>query len=185
MTTILHSHQEQLSRHSERVRQLCGGLSASQLNWKAHPKQWSVAQCLDHLITTNEKYRPVLEAAAAQSGHSSIWQRLPFLADLAGRMLLNATQPQGKGKMKTPGIFEPAASDLPADIVAQFTAHNAEMAGLMARLEGLDLRKTIIQSPVGGPLVLRLSDALRVIVQHEERHINQLERVMAADGFPG
>ena len=39
-------------------------LSATQLNWKPHPESWSIGQCLDHLITTNNTYFPMLEQIA-------------------------------------------------------------------------------------------------------------------------
>ena len=31
-------------------------LSGDQLNWKPGEKSWSVAQCLDHIIKTNEQF---------------------------------------------------------------------------------------------------------------------------------
>jgi hypothetical protein len=31
-----------------------GGLTPTRLNWKPSPERWSVAQCFDHLLTSNK-----------------------------------------------------------------------------------------------------------------------------------
>ena len=31
-------------------------LSESQINWKPSPENWSIAECVDHLIVTNKLY---------------------------------------------------------------------------------------------------------------------------------
>jgi len=33
-----------------------GDVTAHHLNWKPSAEQWSVAQCFDHLVTSNEAY---------------------------------------------------------------------------------------------------------------------------------
>lgn len=39
---------------SEDVQKNFGGLSAEQINWKPRADSWSIGQCLDHLIKSNE-----------------------------------------------------------------------------------------------------------------------------------
>ena len=38
-----------------------GQLNSEQLNWKPAADSWSVAQCLDHLISANREYYPVFD----------------------------------------------------------------------------------------------------------------------------
>ena len=45
-----------------------GGLSSDQLNWKPGKKSWSVAQCLDHLIKTNEQLQQLNELLRDRTG---------------------------------------------------------------------------------------------------------------------
>jgi hypothetical protein len=47
--------------NTEETRARFGGLAAEQLNWKPSADQWSVAQCMDHLVTTNGTYFPSFE----------------------------------------------------------------------------------------------------------------------------
>jgi hypothetical protein len=54
----------------------------------------------------------------------------------------------------------------------------------MKPMEGLDLRNTIISSPVSGVLAFSLLDALTFLVLHERRHYNQAVRVTESPEFP-
>src|SRR5262249_33934007 len=40
---------------------LFGHLKLEQLNWKPSADSWSVSQCLEHLISSNQAYDPVLD----------------------------------------------------------------------------------------------------------------------------
>ena len=47
---------------SEKVGSTFGKLSAEQINWKPNAKSWSIGQCFEHLIVTNELYFPIDDA---------------------------------------------------------------------------------------------------------------------------
>src|SRR3954468_23564793 len=80
---------EEVIRDAERV---FGHLSAAQLNWKPDAGRWSVAQCFEHLLTSNEMMlREGQEASNAS--RRTIWQRLPVLPGLLGRALIRSQAP--------------------------------------------------------------------------------------------
>ncbi|MBI1765055.1 MAG: DinB family protein [Acidobacteria bacterium] len=54
-----------------------GHLNAAQLNWKPAPESWSVAQCLDHLLTGNREMLPPMAAAASGTHKASFWESVP------------------------------------------------------------------------------------------------------------
>ncbi len=68
------------------VRTEYGHLSAEQLNWTPAEGRWSIAQCLDHLITINRLYFPLLTAlshfgrgiAHAESARPGLGPTRPF-----------------------------------------------------------------------------------------------------------
>lgn len=74
-----------------------GNLSVSQLNWKPSPERWSVAQCFDHLITSNQGYFPIIEEVLAGKKRT-LWQSMPFLPALAGRLLIKSLDPSSTRK---------------------------------------------------------------------------------------
>ncbi len=52
-----------------------GHLSVRQLNSKPHPEQWSVGQCLHHLVTSNSTYFPIFEKIIAGEKGATLWER--------------------------------------------------------------------------------------------------------------
>src|SRR5688500_20391303 len=58
------------------ARRVFGGLTKEQLNWKPSAERWSVAQCFDHLITTNSGYLPIVDDVLAGQKKSSVWQKI-------------------------------------------------------------------------------------------------------------
>src|SRR5919107_4269112 len=138
----------ELERVGREAREVFGRLSAAQLNWKPSQQQWSVGQCFDHLIVTNRCFFPDIERVAAGTYRSSLWGRVSPLSGFFGRYILKALDP-GKGrKTKAPRVFEPARSDVAADVIERFAAHQEELTALMRATAGADLRGLKVTSPV-------------------------------------
>ena len=64
-----------------------GRLDARQLNWKPEASRWSVAQCLEHLLTANGQMAEMADQALDGTRRRTLWQRLPVWPGLLGRML--------------------------------------------------------------------------------------------------
>jgi hypothetical protein len=143
-----------------------GDLTPAQLNWKPSAERWSVAQCFDHLLTTNRGYLPEIDNVLAGKKRK-FWERVPVLPGLMGKFLIKAVDPASTRKVKAPKVFQPAT------IVEKMKA-----------TEHLDLEKIVITSPVAAVVTYSLMDAYRVIVVHEHRHFQQAKRVTEESGFP-
>ena len=63
-----------------------GRLDRDQLNWRADATQWSVAQCLEHLVTSNQLMRAAAERGLDPASPRSVWQRLPGWPGMFGRL---------------------------------------------------------------------------------------------------
>src|SRR2546427_857713 len=63
---FLHTIVVEAEKNSERATQLVSGLSDDQLNWKPAPKKCSIAQCLEHLAVTSNKFEQYFTAAIAR-----------------------------------------------------------------------------------------------------------------------
>jgi len=163
---------------------LFGQLNSQQLNWKPAADSWSVAQCLDHLITINREYYPVFERILKGQYRKTLWRRLPFLPAVFGRMMVKALSPNSNQKLKAPGAARPSSSSIDPQIVERFVAQQSETLAQMRSLENIDPAETIITSPFASVVVYSLLDTFRLIVAHERRHFAQAQRVMETDGFP-
>lgn len=161
-----------------------GRLSATQLNWKPSADQWSVAQCLQHLIATNHELTSIFDAAIKGTRRTTFLERLPILPSLWGKVMVKVIGPGGKQKYKALPRVTPAESAIDPQIVAQFTAHQQEVIGKMTLLQKLHPEKIVMTSPFASFITYTLLDACRIIVLHERRHFAQAERVMATAGFP-
>ena len=161
-----------------------GPLTAAQLNWKPAPDRWSVGQCLEHLVNADGAYFPTFEAVRDGRYRKTLWQRMPGLPTFFGRMLLKTIDPANTRKSKAPAIFKPASSEVGPDVVRRFGQQQAKLVEYLQAAPGLDLDGTIIPSPVTPIVTYSLFDALRILVRHAQRHVQQADRVVALDAFP-
>jgi hypothetical protein len=160
-----------------------GRLTPAQLNWKPSAERWSVAQCFEHLLTTNKGYFPQIEGVIAGI-KPTFWQRMPVLPGLAGRLLIKSLDPKSTRKIKAPKKFQPAQSDISPSVLDDFVNMQAKIVEKMKATEHLDLENIIITSPIAAAITYSLMDAYRIVVVHEQRHFDQAKRVTEEPAFP-
>lgn len=160
-------------------------LSKEQLNWKPSSESWSIGQCLDHLITINRLYFPLFESLTTGQTRPTLWERHSPLSGFLGKTLIRSLSPEQSKKTKTSPKAEPSVSVIDAEIVDRFVQHQTELIGhLRAIPQSVDLKRTIITSPLLRWVTYSLDDCMTILVVHEKRHFLQAQRVMEAAGFP-
>ena len=175
----------ELQKVSDDARDSFGGLSVEQLNWKPAEKSWSVAQCLDHLITTHSLYFPLFEQLADGSFRTSFLEKYSPLSGFFGRFLIRSLSPDNRKTMKTTGRAQPSASDLDGGLVGRFEEHQHQIVEHLRRLPNdIDPARTIITSPLLGLVTYSLDDCFMIMIVHCHRHLGQAKRVTETAGFP-
>jgi len=160
-----------------------GHFSAEQINWKPSAEGWSVGQCFEHLIKTNSLFFPELEKIASGTRKNSFLENYSPLSSFFGNLLVNSLQKDArKFKAPSPAIVPP--SEIDANIIEQFAAHQAEVIEKIKGTETADWQKTVITSPFMKLMTYKLADGFRVVIEHERRHFRQAGRVLQAEGFP-
>jgi hypothetical protein len=181
--TPIESVVSDLGSISNEARAAFGSLNVEQLNWKQTEKSWSVAQCLDHLITINSLYFPIFEKLAKGNLPNTLLERVSPLSGFFGRYLIKAMSPETTKKMKTSKKAYPSSSEIEGDIVARFAEHNRQLADHISAIPvDIDLSR-IITSPLAGFVTYSLDDCLTMLVVHERRHLLQATRVAIDLGF--
>jgi hypothetical protein len=159
-------------------------LSKQQLNWRPETKKWSIAQCLEHLLNTNKTYFPGFDKILAGTHKLGFFQKLNPFKKMVGAYMIKQLGPLVKKKMKAPAIFQPSHSEVPADIVSRFLNQQKELVNYFLRLHPLQTTRINIASPVTPFIVYSLSDAMKIIAGHEQRHLNQALDVLNHTNFP-
>jgi hypothetical protein len=170
---------------ADETRRVFGRLSGEQVNWRPGEREWSIGQCLDHLVISNRPYEQIFEVILTGQRRSRAWERVPLLPRLFGRLLINTLRPDSGRRIQARPAFYPSRSRIDPAIVATFLAQQERLLHLMEASRGLDLEGITITSPVLRLITYSLMDAFRIIVVHEQNHFVQATRVMASRGFPG
>ncbi|HET7287901.1 MAG TPA: DinB family protein, partial [Pyrinomonadaceae bacterium] len=124
-----------------------GRLTPAQLNWKPSAERWSVAQCFDHLISSNKGYLPIIDSVLAGQ-KPTFWQSVPVLPGVWGKLLIKSLDPVKGRKLKAPKNFQPAQSDISGSVIDDFVTLQATIVEKIKATEQLDLEGIIISSPV-------------------------------------
>ena len=161
-----------------------GALDARQINWRPDAARWSVAQCLEHLLTANRLMRGAAEEAMKTGARRSVWQRLPVWPGLIGRMLIRSQAPDATRKFTAPRIAQPSASDVPADVTEHFVEQHQAMVEWVRSLDDARAARAVMTSPFLRAITYSVLDGCRVIVAHDHRHVQQARRVMQEPAFP-
>jgi len=158
-------------------------LSENQLNWKSHPGSWSVGECISHLTNSNGLYLIKIENII-NSLPTGSENDFPYKQSFMGKMIVKGVDPSNIKKSKTFKVFFPSSSDIQKNIIDEYAKSSKKLIELCNNVLHLDLKKINLSSPVNKLIKLNLGDPLIIIPKHDERHLNQAERVMSQKGFP-
>jgi hypothetical protein len=173
----------ELETISEDAQKTFGSLSAAQINWRPSDEGWSVGQCFEHLIKSNELFYGELDKIANGERKNSFLENYSPLSGVFGNLLINSLKKDAR-KFKAPSRKIVPPSEVDPHIIEIFAAHQAELIGKIRRIETVDWQKIKITSPFMKLMTYRLDDGFRVIVEHERRHFRQAQRVTKTEGFP-
>lgn len=168
---------------SEVAQELTGGLTTEQRLWTSDPKKWSVAECFEHLILTDRLWYPKIEEALQEAPSDADRTGQAFRPTLFGRCFLGLMGERVKIPVKSNPMFRPG-DDVPADAPERFLEEQEELLLLIGRARRTDLRDAVVAFPFTNLLKLCLGETLKMLVDHQHRHLRQIERIMQTDGFP-
>ena len=153
-------------------------LDANTLNTKPTPDSWSILECIEHLNRYGDFYLPEIDhriktgiKADANAVFKSGWLGNYFAESLKPKENLN--------KMKTFRDMDPINSLLHASTLTKFVDQQKQMIQLLNRAIPIDLTRTKTSISISNWIKLRLGDTLKVVIYHNERHIEQAKRVLA------
>jgi hypothetical protein len=166
-----------IDKVTEAFKREFGALGVKELNWKPNAASWSIAQNIDHLIVINNTYFSIITSLHNGTYKAPWMAKMNFMVNFLGKMVLNAVQPDRRRKSKTFPVWEPATSDLPANLPDKFEEHQTELKRVIEGSRDLLANNTVIASPASNKIVYKLETAFDIIVAHEQRHLEQAREV--------
>jgi hypothetical protein len=168
-TPELQALEDQLGAIDRDAHSLVSGLTEERGGWRANPKSWSVAQCLDHLATANRVYLGAMQPAALRAQGLGRRRRGPALPGIVGRLFVSALEPPVKllSRMKAPRSIRPSASPSLGEALARFVASQDEVLAFLHANANLDLANVRFPNPFLPGIRFSLATGLHVIAAHD------------------
>jgi len=136
------------------------------------------------LLTANRLMLQTADAALNNAEARTLWQRLPVLPGVLGRMLIRSQTPGTARKFTAPAKAQPATSDISADIIQRFVEQHREAVTRVQVLNEVDAARAIMTSPFIKAVTYSVLDGWRLLLAHDRRHFEQARRVALSPGFP-
>lgn len=142
---------------------------------------WSIAQVLEHLNTYSHYYLPLLTNALAQSKPASSPQFRPgWLGNYFTRLIQPAANGTIQKKMKAAKQHLPAPQLNARNVLQTFITHQEQLLQVLQQASGKDLGNIKIPVSILPVLKLKTGDILRFLCAHQQRHLKQMQLVLAA-----
>jgi hypothetical protein len=167
-----------LEENRARLLAVAAGMSADQADFRPSPADWSVAECVAHIVLVENRILARIEAALNRPPEP---EKRPAGEDQAPRLM--RLVPNRGRRVNAPEAVVPTRDWLDlAELIQRFETARARTAGFAAGA-GPGLRERFFPHFVFGEL--DCYEWLLFLPLHSERHIRQMEEAMADPGFPG
>ncbi|ADY28920.1 MULTISPECIES: DinB family protein [Cellulophaga] len=166
----------EMTRTSKKLLKTIKGLSSEQLNFKASPESWSVAECVEHIAISESSIFSVVEKAVQVPADASKRKEVKFTDDEVIGVMLNR-----KNKAKAPSAIEPSG---------KFGSHKETIKAFVAkRKQNIKYAKKTKDNLRNhyGEMSFGTLDGVQLMVfisAHSERHTLQIKEIMNNENFP-
>ena len=159
------------------------------LLWKPAPDKWSVAQCLEHLNRYGLHYLPAtqsrIDAALARDSRPAPTFRSGWLGNFLIRTVqpIHTGSPRANRKYPSPKAYDPDRSGTTtAEALPTFLRQQQTTLELLDRAGRVNLEAIRVPISITNLIRLRLGDCLRFVVVHNQRHVQQAQKVVKGLG---
>lgn len=173
--TLLQQLELQVELHLQKAVTVYQNLPEESLHRKPDSGGWSAAQCLWHLNSYSAFYLPEIENAIQKAGTDP--GHAGFTSSWLGKWFTNLMQP-GKGKYKAFAKHTPPEILNGLQEVADFIAYQETLLSLLRKSNHVNLNAVRVPVSITSWVKLPLGDVFQFLIAHEERHLQQAEKVL-------
>lgn len=149
-------------------------LSEATLNTKPSADSWSALECIEHLNRYGDFYLPEIQQRMGKAPKNTTGR---FKTGWLGNYFAKSLLPKPKlNRMKTFPSMDPAGSQLDKSVLTTFLKQQQDLLRLLEQAKTVDLTRTKTSISISSWIKLRLGDTFRVVIYHNQRHMEQAER---------
>ncbi|MBI1305576.1 MAG: DinB family protein [Bacteroidetes bacterium] len=143
----------------------------SNLLKRKSPESWNALECIEHLNRYARFYHPEIEKRISQSDSKA---EQIFNSGWLGNYFAESMKPKSKlNTMKTFRSMNPIHQELDLTVIREFIGHQNKMLELLDSALVVNLSKIKTAISISPLIKLRLGDTFRVVVYHNQRHVEQ------------
>ncbi len=184
MVEDLQNLRHQFQAIKTETQNVLANLSDAQFNWHPSAREWSIAECIDHLIVTGRQALSRIHHTINEAQLQGLLSRGPFRYGLLERWLVRLVEPPPRRKLKAPKGYVPSFNRPYAEVVPTFFRLQEEFLECLHKANGIDLSKIKVAHPATKWFKLSLGQYLALHAAHERRHLWQARQIREDLGFP-
>jgi len=173
---------QQFEKVKDDAQELTRGLDEAQFNWKPAADQWSIEECLAHLIIVGNREILAIESAIEDGRARGVKGEGPFEPGPIERLIIDLSRPPARLKFDAPRYFQPLHGQPLTAVMPSFLHLQRQFQIQLERADGLDLSRVQVATPISRFLKMSLCGMFAQIAAHERRHVEQARRVRALLG---
>lgn len=151
-------------------------LPETTLNFKTNPESWSALECIQHLNLYGRFYLPEIDRRlAADKSHPPLQFKSGWLGNYFAKSMLPK---ENLNKMKTFANMNPINSTLDKAVITEFLEQQRKMLQLLEKARRHHLGKVKTNISISKLIRLKLGDTFRFVIYHNDRHMQQAERMI-------
>ena len=174
---------ELLNESAEMYLGLVAGVSDEQWSFKPAPDRWSVGECAEHIMRSNEALFSSAKSALAKAADPDWFEKTKGKSKLLMLVMPNRN-PGGAGGASAPQEIRPTGEFSRRAIIERFQALHEEVRAFVRDTEA-PLKEHLENHmfPIFDPL--NAYDWTIYVPLHTIRHSKQMIEVMETEGYPG
>lgn len=173
---------------SETVNTEFAHLRKEQLDWQPNEKSWSISQCLAHLNAYYRYYIPVFRGKISNTRFKDpqeFFSSSPLGIAVSSSVMLGKVK-NVKRKLKSTKEYNPLINTTLSldNVIQEYAVHVQDFKAVLKESAVINLRKTKCPLSLRPVVKLNMGDAFIFTAYHNERHIEQMKRILAMSKFP-
>lgn len=151
----------------------------AQASWEPPDGEWSIAQGVEHILLTDAYAREGLLKTLGEAENTDVWDNSPEHPE---KLSSDQLRRREQGAVPSPDHLLPKENRLLSEMIPHLMPSREESNAALSPYRGRELEKLI--PPVRRYGEMNVYDRMFYMGIHDALHMEQMERVTKANGFP-